>query len=147
MGIMDALRKIVGPSRVSDAEAVCQSYKYNCWVGSEWEMKPDMVVLAETTEQVSQILKVANEYCIPVTPKGTMGGGGQGGTFKGGILLDLSLMNKILSINTHTLKAVAEAGCSFYKLSQELFKEGLMLPAAAYNICKWGRCKLIHLLL
>jgi len=51
MGIMDALRKIVGPSRVSDAEAVCQSYKYNCWVGREWEMKPDMVVLAETTEQ------------------------------------------------------------------------------------------------
>jgi FAD/FMN-containing dehydrogenase len=133
MDIVKALENIVGPRRVSNSQAVLQSYKYNCWLGREWEMKPDIVVLAETTEQVSAILKAANKYKVPVTPKGTMGGGGLGGTFKGGILLDLSLMEKIISINTDTLKAVAEAGCSFYKLSQELFKRGLILPTAAYD--------------
>src|SRR4030042_5790755 len=95
-------------------------------------MKADIVVLAETGEQVSEIIKVANKYRVPVTPKGAMGGGGLGGTFRGGILLDLSLMEKIISIDIESLKAVVESGCSFYKLSQELFKKGLMLPTAAY---------------
>lgn len=133
MEILKALEKIVGRQRVTNTEAVCQSYKYNCFLGKEWEMKPDIVVLAETTKQVSEIIKAANKYKVPVTPKGAMGGGGLGGTLNGGILLDLSLMEKIISINTKTLKAVVESGCSFYKLSQELFKRKLMLPTAAYD--------------
>jgi glycolate oxidase len=132
MEIISALQKIVGSDRVSTSEAVCQSYEYNCFLGKEWEMKPDIVILAETTEQISKIIKVANKYHVPVTPKGAMGGGGLGGTLKGGILLDLSLMEKIISIDTESLKAVVEPGCSFYKLSQELFKRKLMLPTPAY---------------
>jgi hypothetical protein len=132
MEITNTLEKIVGPRRVSTSEVICQSYQFNCWLGREWEMKPDIVVLAETTEEVSKIVKAANQFNVPVTPKGAMGGGGLGGTIKGGILLDLSLMEKIISINPDTLKAVAEPGCSFYKLSQELFKKGMMLPTPAY---------------
>ena len=119
MSIIQALEKIVGPSRITKKKAVCEAYKYNCFLGREWEMKPDIVVMAETTEQVSEIVKAANEYRVPIYPKGSMGGGGLGGAFRGGILLDLSLMEKIISINTETLKAVVEAGCSFYKLAQE----------------------------
>lgn len=132
MEIMSALEKIVGPDRVSSSEAVCQSYQFNCFMGKEWKMKPDMVVLAETTEQVSEILKAANKYKIPVTPKGAVGGGGQGGPLRGGILLDLTLMDKIIKIDVENMKAIAEAGCSFYKLSQELFKNGLILPTPSY---------------
>lgn len=132
MEITSTLERIVGPRRVSSAEAICQSYKYNCFLGKEWEMKPHIVVLAETVEEVSEIIKTANQYNVPVTPKGAMGGGGFGGTFRGGILLDLSLMEKIVSIDVDRSKAVAEAGCSFYKISQELFKKGLMLPTPAY---------------
>jgi FAD/FMN-containing dehydrogenase len=95
-------------------------------------MKPDIVVLAETTEQVSEIVKAANIFKVPITPKGTTGGGGLGGAFRGGILLDLSLMEKIISINTDTLKAIVEPGCSFYKLAQELWRRGLMLPTPSY---------------
>lgn len=133
MEIMAALERIVGPKRVTNRRALCESYKYNCFLGKEWEMKPDIVVLAETVEEVSRIVKAANEFRVPVTPKGAMGGGGLGGAFRGGILLDLSLMDRIVSIDTARLKAVAEAGCSFYTLSQELFKRGLMLPTPAYD--------------
>ena len=132
MGIVKALEKIVGQRRVTDKKAVCEAYKYNCFLGREWEMKPDIVVMAETTEQVSEIVKAANEYEVPIYPKGTTGGGGLGGAFRGGILLDLSLMEKIISINTETQKAVVEAGCSFYKLAQELWKRDLMLPTPSY---------------
>jgi hypothetical protein len=132
MDILQALERIVGPNRVTNETAVCEAYKYSCFLGKQWAVRPDIVVLAETTEQVSEIVKAANTYKVPVTPKGTMGGGGLGGAYKGGILLDLSLMEKILSIDTTTLKAVVEPGCSFYKLAQELWKRGLHLPTPSY---------------
>jgi FAD/FMN-containing dehydrogenase len=132
MEMTSTLEKIVGPDRVSTSEAVCQSYQFNCFMGKDLRMKPDMVVLAETTEQVSEVLKAANKYKIPVTPKGAVGGGGLGGPRRGGILLDLTLMDKIISIDADNMQAIAEAGCSFYKLSQELFKNGLILPTPSY---------------
>ena len=110
MEIERALEKIVGPDRVSSSEAVCQSYQYICDFGKEWAMKPDIVVLPETPEEVSEVIKAANQYRVPITTKGTMGGGGLGGNIRGGILLDMSLMEKIISIDVDNMKAVAEAG-------------------------------------
>jgi len=131
--IISTLEKIVGADMVSDSETVCQAYSYNPFIGKDTVIKPDIVVMAETTEQVAEILKAANRYKVPVTPKGGVGGGGLGGPLRGGILLDLTLMEKIITIDVANMKAVAEAGCSFFKLSQELFKKGLMLPTAEYG--------------
>jgi glycolate oxidase len=133
MEIANKLKEIVGPERVSTSETVCQTYQFNCFSGKKWLMKPDIVVLAETTEEVSEILKAANHYKVPVTPKGSVGGGGTGGPMYGGIMLDLSLMDKITMIDADNMKAIAEAGCSFFKLAHELFKHGLMLPTAGYG--------------
>jgi glycolate oxidase len=133
MEIVNALEKIVGPQRISTSEAVCQCYQFNCFMGRDWLQKPDIVVLAETAEEVSEILKAANRYKVPVTPKGGVGGGGLGGPLRGGILLDLSPMERILRLDAENMKVVAEAGCSFFKLSQELFKKGLMLPIGGYG--------------
>jgi len=133
LGIVSDLAEIVGPDRVSTSDAVCLSYAFNCFMGKGIVRKPDIVVMPETAEEVSAILKVANRYKVPVTPKGAVGGAGHGGPLKGGILLDLALMDRIILIDATNMKAVAEAGCSFFKLSQELFKNGLMLPTAAYG--------------
>jgi hypothetical protein len=135
MEILEALERIVGPNMVSADPAVCGAYKYNPWIGQEWtdHLKPDIVVLAKTTEQVSEIVKAANQYHVPVTPKGLLGGGGLGGAFKGGILLDLSKMDKILMIDPVTMKAIVEPGCSFYRFVQELWKMGLHLPTPFYG--------------
>ena len=133
MEIVKALEKIVGSDRISTSEAVCLTYSYSPFLGKEWVRKPDIVVLAETAEQVSGILQVANRYKTPVTPKGAVGWTGHGGPMQGGIQLDLTFMDKIISIDTENMKAVAEAGCSFFKLSQELFKQGMMLPTAEYG--------------
>lgn len=133
MGIVKALEKIVGPHNVSTCEAIRQSYSYSCFLGLDWVTKPDIVVLAETPGQVSEILKVANQYKVSVTVKGLAGGTGHGGPLNGGILLDLTHMDRILLIDIDNMKAVAEAGCSFFKLSQELFKKGMMLPTTEYG--------------
>jgi len=89
--------------------------------------------MPQTTEQVSAVIKLANKYKIPLTPKGLCGGTGHGGPLDGGILLDLTHLDKIILIDTVNMKAVTEAGCSFFKLSQELFKNGLMLPTTEYG--------------
>jgi len=79
MDLMTELKEIVGPERVSDSDAICQSYSYSCFLGMNWVRKPDVVVIAETPEQVSRILKLANHDKIPVTPRGAAGQGGHPG--------------------------------------------------------------------
>jgi glycolate oxidase len=126
------LEEIVGHDRVSVSEPVCQSYQFSNFVGKNWRTKPDIVILPNSTEQISEILKVANLYKVPVSPKGAIGGGGLAGPLRGGILIDLILMDKIIKIDVDNMKAIAEAGCGFNKLAQELFKKGLMLPTPTY---------------
>ena len=132
MDIVEKLKSIVGPDRVSTSKAVCRSHSYSSFWGRTWLTIPDMVVVASTTEQVSDIIKAANHYKVPVTPKGPVGMGGMGGPIKGGILLDVSPMDENI-IDVKNQKVIAGAGGSFFKLSQELFKEGLLLPTAEYG--------------
>ncbi len=133
MSILSDLEAIVGPDRLSTSDVVCLSYAYNAILGKEVVRKPDIVVMPRTTDEVSGVIKAANEHRVPVTPKGVVGATGHGGPLRGGILLDLTLMDKILAIDPVNMKAVTEAGCSFFKLSQELFKVDLMLPTAPYG--------------
>ena len=130
--IKPVLEKIVGPRNVSDAPAVCQAYAFNPFMGTHFSAKPDMVVMPQSAEQVSAILKAANQYQVPVTPKGAIGLTGTGGPIYGGVLLDLVQMDKIISIDAKNMKAVGEAGCSFYKLAQALFKQDLILPTPTW---------------
>lgn len=133
LDIIAELREIVGSDHVSTSDAVRMSYAYNCFLGKDVVMKPDVVAMPQTVEQISGILKAANKYKVPVTPKGAVGGAGHGGSLRGGILLDLALMDKIWLVDPVNMKAVADAGCSFFKLAQELFKQGMFLPTAAYG--------------
>jgi len=133
MDLVQRLKEAVGADYVSTSPDVCQAYSYSCFLGRNWVTKPDLVVMPQTTEQVSQVVKLANEFKVPITPKGSAGGTGHGGPLQGGILLDLANMDKILSIDSTNMKAVTEAGCSFFKLSQEIFKQGMMLPTTEYG--------------
>jgi glycolate oxidase len=90
---------------------------------------PDVVVLPTTAEQVSQILKLANQKRIPVT---TRGGGTNvsGGSIpiKGGIVLCTTRINKILDISKANLTATVEAGVVLQDFNMALAKEGLFYP-------------------
>ena len=133
MQYISALEEIVGPDYVSASPDICTAYSYSCFLGNKWETRPEMVVMPQTTEQVSKVVMLANEFKVPITPKGPAGGTGHGGPLHGGILLDLTYMDKILLIDPVNMKAVTEAGCSFFKLSQEVFKQGMMLPTTEYG--------------
>jgi glycolate oxidase len=72
---------------------------------------PDVVVLPRTTEEVASIVKLGNEFDLPVVVRGA-GTGLAGGTItiRGGILLVTSRMNSILEINEDDRYAVVEPG-------------------------------------
>jgi alkyldihydroxyacetonephosphate synthase len=97
---------------------------------------PDWIVQPESTEEVSQILKLASRHRIPVIPFGG-GSGSQGGTtpLYGGIFVDMKKMNRILCIDETSLTVFAETGINGQRLEWALNKKGLTLghyPASEY---------------
>ncbi len=99
-------------------------------VGEEWVVgeKSYLKVSPKTSEEVSQIMRVANREKSPVTPRG----GGTGWWSKshpraGGILMDLTRMNEVRVIDEDTLTVTAEAGITFTKLESKISEKGYRL--------------------
>ena len=130
--IKKRLEAIVGSRNVSDSDVVKGSYTRIPFAAASWQVLLDFVVLVENAEQVSQILKLSNEYGFKVTPRGGFGMGGIRG-YRPGVLIDTTLMNKVLRIDGKNAKAVAEGGCSLFKLAYEIFKHDLILPIGEYG--------------
>lgn len=128
--IVERLKAVVGEKYVSDSpvERVASAGLRQPTM-TFYPRIPDIVVMPQSTEQVSRILSLANRTKVPVVPKAA--GSAQFGTnvpFEGGILLDLTLMNKILDIDEENMVVTAEAGCSIYKVINECWRRDLFLP-------------------
>ena len=89
----------------------------------------EAMVFARSTKEVSAVLKYANENRIPVTPRGA-GTNLVGSTVPvgGGIILDLSLMNKVLELDMDTLTATVEPGILLQDFQAFVEKRGLFYP-------------------
>ena len=125
--LISQLKKIVGKETVLTSKEDLTTYSYDGT--TMWTHMPDVVVLPTSSEQVSQVLKLANENRIPVTPRGG-GTGLSGGSIpiKGGIVLCTTKMNKILEINKTNLNATVEPGVVLQDFNIALAKEGLFFP-------------------
>jgi glycolate oxidase len=79
---------------------------------------PDAVVLASTTEQVADVIKIAARHKIPIVPRGA-GTGLSGGavTIKGGIALQVTRMRRILDVDPVAQTALVEPGVVNQELS------------------------------
>jgi alkyldihydroxyacetonephosphate synthase len=126
------LRRICGSRNVVDRESdrIAHSLNRNWYVRTLWARNrsipmADVIVYPETTEQVSQILRLANQEKVPVTPFGG-GSSGMGGNVAehGGIVVDMKKMNRMLSVNEHSLMVMVEAGINCWEYEDELNKLG-----------------------
>ena len=134
------LEGIVGPENVSTdlVERLCYARD-----ASENRALPSVVVWPQTTEQVSAILKLANEHKVPVTPRGAgtcLSGGPV--PIRGGILMVMTKMNRILDINIEDMLALVEPGVVWQQLNNALEPYGLFLPPdpASGSVCTIGGC-------
>ena len=130
------LTSIVGPGWVVTDEEDRQVYGVDhFWlprmlVDRDAELPvPDVVVLPGSTDELATVLKLAQQYRIPVTPWGG-GSGSQGGIMPvyGGITVDLKRMDRIIELDEQSGTITAEAGVNGYELETWLNARGWMLP-------------------
>jgi len=129
---------IVGQENFTDSLIDLVSYSYDA---SEHSHRPTCAVWAETPEQVSEILKLANRERIPVIPRGAGTGlSGMAVPVKGGIVLDLNHMNKIVKISIEDRLAIVQAGVVYDDLERALVPHGFFFPPdpASGKVCTLG---------
>jgi len=90
---------------------------------------PDVVVYPTSTEAVQEAIQIAREEGLPITPRGS-GSGLSGGSIpaKGGMVLCLNRMNKILEIDEENLTVTAQAGVITLDLANAVLAKGLYYP-------------------
>jgi D-lactate dehydrogenase (cytochrome) len=90
---------------------------------------PEAVVFAENTQDVSDAVKLAAQYKVPVIPFG-VGSSLEGHLLavQGGISLDVSRMNQMLSINAEDLTVTVQPGVTRKQLNEAIKSTGLFFP-------------------
>jgi len=124
--MMETLIEIVGKENFSDQLEDLVPYSYDASMNVH---RPNAVVWPESTEQVSRVVQFANEQKIPIVPRGA-GTSLSGGAvpIKGGIIIDLSRMNRILEISIENRYARVEPGVVCDDLNRALAKHGFTFP-------------------
>lgn len=124
--VVTRLKQIVGERNViwNDPDRLA-AYAHD-ETGTLYSAMPDVVVKPTSTEQVSDVMKLANQEMIPVTPRGA-GSGLAGGAIPlyGGIVLSCEKMDRILEIDGVNLVAVVEPGVITNDLCRRVAEEGL----------------------
>jgi glycolate oxidase len=125
--IIDRLRKIVGTVNVLTSVEELATYSYDGT--ATWKHLPDVVVMPLNAKQISEVLKLAGENGVPVTPRGG-GTNVSGGSIpiKGGIVLGTARMDSIVEINKANLHAIVEPGVVLQDFNEALAGEGLFFP-------------------
>jgi alkyldihydroxyacetonephosphate synthase len=142
--LVHALGRVVGHDNVSTDPAVLQEQAAD-W---SWTARAllhhdlpvpaaDVLAVPADATQVSRVLQVAYDHGAPVVPRGG-GSGTQGGTLApyGGIALDLSRLDTLVSIDTESLTVTAGAGIDGAVLEKAVNEKGLTLahyPGSAHR--------------
>ncbi|MDR5812401.1 MULTISPECIES: FAD-linked oxidase C-terminal domain-containing protein [unclassified Caballeronia] len=124
--LLDALQQQFA-ERVSIAQAVREHHGRD---ESPFDPQlPDAVVFARSTEEVQSIVKLCAQHDVPVIPYGN-GSSLEGHLLavQGGVSIDLSEMNQVVSINAEDLTVTVQPGISRKQLNEALRDTGLFFP-------------------
>jgi glycolate oxidase len=137
--IIAQLRTIVGPEQVLADEEWMEPYSRDKVPGLKAD--PEVVVKVHTREQISDLFRLAQRERVPVTPRGA-GYGLSGGAVpvRGGIVLSVEKMNRILEIDQKNLMVIVEPGVITGELHRAVEAEGLFYPPdpASLDSCSIG---------
>lgn len=118
---------IPDPARVLTGAQMAEEYTHDELGGAS--SRPDAVVRLSAAHEAAAILAYANTHRIPVTPRGAGTGlVGASVAMAGGIMLDTTLMNRILEIDEDNLTVTVEPGVLLMELAAAVEARGLFYP-------------------
>lgn len=108
---IDELKTLLGENYVKTDAATLDRYKTDEEADERCFHLPDVVVLPADAEQIAGVVKLCNRYLIPLTVRGGGTGIVDGAIAdKGGVVLLMERLNKIIELNKEGLYMVAQAG-------------------------------------
>ena len=124
--VLKELSHIVGPQHLTTQQAHLEVHATDA---TKLTFMPDAVAFPESGEEISHILLLANKKMFPVIPRGA-GSGKSGGALpvKGGLVLSMERLNRILDIDEQNLIATVEPGVITSHLQERVEKLGLFYP-------------------
>ena len=136
--IFRALQTIVGKSYVTREKEELLCYSYDATGISHL---PDMVVFPGSETEISKILQLASKEKLIVVPRGT-GSGMTGGSVpvKGGLIMVLTRMNKIIDIDEENFIVRVQPGVIVSDIHKAVEEKGLFYPPdpSSSSICTIG---------
>jgi glycolate oxidase len=121
-----ALRQALAPDRVLTSPEDMLVYSYDgTWVVG----RPEIVVTPLDTQEVAKVVRIAGDEGIPIVPRGAASGlaGGAVPLF-GGIVVNLTRMNRILDIDKVNMTVITQPGVVTATLQAAVEREGLFYP-------------------
>lgn len=133
--IEEELEKFLPKDSILSTLEECYVYSQDGTNTRKSEKIPDIVIFPETIDEVQQVMKFANKYEIPVTARGA-GTNLIGACLPdfGGIVMNFSKMNKIISINKTDMTAIVQPGVVLGDFQQTVEKLGLFFPPDPSNL-------------
>jgi glycolate oxidase len=136
--VIEEIKGIAGEANCTTRTADLYVYGFDASIHHE---NPDIVVLPKSTEQIREIVKVANKYKIPILARGAGTGlCGHAVPLKKGIVLDMCNMNTIKEVHVEDLYCVVEPGVVYAQLNKELAKKNFFFPPTpgSGDVCTIG---------
>ncbi len=117
------MKSLLGTTNVLDQQEDLLLYEFD---GSVEKGRPDIVVFPHTTREVSEIVKLAARYEVPVVGRGA-GTGLSGGALArgGGVMIVFARMNKIIEVDVETRRAVVQPGVVNLDITRAVEHAGL----------------------
>jgi D-lactate dehydrogenase (cytochrome) len=127
MAWKQALRNILAAEQISENPTILEHHSKD--ESYHQPVNPDIVVFPKNKLEISEIMKIASHYQIPVVPFGA-GTSLEGHPIpvSGGISMDFQLMNHIIEIRPNDLLVKVEPGVTRNQLNKALKKYGLFFP-------------------
>ena len=125
--VIEALKAALGEEYVKYDQETLERYKTDEEPDPHYHHLPEVVVLPGCTEEVAAVMKIANKYLVPVTPR-SAGTSVSCGAIPvcGGIVLLLERMNKIIEMNKEAMYMVVEAGARTVEIQELANQAGLL---------------------
>lgn len=136
--VLVEISAITGADHLTTRSEDLHCYSYD---GTAVPHLPEAVVFPDNTEQVSRIMQLASRYVFPVVPRGA-GSGMTGGAvaLRGGLVMAMSRMNKVIEVDRANQIAIVEPGVITGDLQRIVRRAGLFYPPdpASLKYCTIG---------